>query len=341
VMIETKQLGTLYLKSDLGAMYERLKLYGIIVTLVVILSILLAWLLTKVLQKSISKPILALAETARVISDQKDYSVRAVKAGNDEVGSLTDAFNNMLEQIQDQNKALYEQQRQEQIKIITTTLDAQEKERNLIGQELHDNVNQLLVGTKMFLSMIKQDPDKNHMLIESSKETIQQAIDENRKIAHALVAPDFETKVIADQIAELADIMLKTSGVDVNINTAHLAENLLEEDQKLAIYRIAQEQCANIVKYAQARLVNISLSTFDDFFKMIIADDGVGMDTSKQAKGIGLKNIKGRLSIFSGTVNIKTAPGEGFALEVTMPLKQNRISDSGYSATKTVANLNK
>ena len=341
VMLESKQLGTLYLKSDLGAMYERLRLYGLIVALVVSLSFLLAYLLSKILQKSISTPVLALAETAKVISNEKDYSVRAVKTGNDEVGALTDAFNNMLEQIQDQTRALHEQQRQEQVKMITTTLDAQEKERNLIGQELHDNVNQILVGTKLFLSMIKQDPVKNKLLINSCMETIQQAIDENRKIAHALVAPDFETKILAEQIADLTDNMLKTSGIDVDINTTCLVESLLEEDQKLAIYRIAQEQCANIIKYAQAQLVDISLSTSDECFKMVIADDGIGMEANKPTKGIGLKNIKGRLSIFNGTVNIKSVPGKGFALEITMPLKKANISDLRSPKTKSTVSIKK
>lgn len=341
VMLESKQLGTLYLKSDLGAMYERLRLYGLIVALVASLSFLLAYLLSKILQKSISKPVLALAETAKVISNEKDYSVRAVKTGNDEVGALTDAFNNMLVQIQDQTRALHEQQRQEQVKMITTTLDAQEKERNLIGQELHDNVNQILVGTKLFLSMIKQDPVKNKLLINSCMETIQQAIDENRKIAHALVAPDFETKILAEQIADLTDNMLKTSGIDVDINTTYLVESLLEEDQKLAIYRIAQEQCANIIKYAQAQLVDISLSTSDECFKMIIADDGIGMEANKPTKGIGLKNIKGRLSIFNGTVTIKSAPGKGFALEITMPLKKANISDLRSPKNKNIVSIKK
>ena len=152
VMMETKQLGTLYLKSGLGAMYERLQLYGSIVALVIILAVLLSYLLSKILQRSISKPILALADTAKVISEEKDFSVRAVKTGNDEVGSLTDAFNYMLVQIQDQTRALHEHQRQEQVKMITTALNAQENERNLIGQELHDNVNQILVGTKLFFN---------------------------------------------------------------------------------------------------------------------------------------------------------------------------------------------
>lgn len=328
VMMETKRLGSLYLKSDLGAMYERMQLYGIIVAFVATLCFLLAYLLSKILQKSVSKPILALAETAKVISEQKDYSVRAVKTGNDELGWLTDAFNNMLSQIQDQSKALQEQQMQEQIKIITTTLDAQEKERTLIGQELHDNVNQLLVSAKLYLSMQKENSERNKEVAGLSMNAIQQAIIENRKIAHTLVAPDFETTNLAEQITDLANDMLKTSGLDLQINTTSLDESVLKEEQKLAIYRIAQEQCANIVKYARAQLVDISLSTTGDYFKMIIADDGIGMDTTKQTKGIGLKNMKGRLSIFNGNVTIISAPGEGFSLEINMPLQAGAIPDS-------------
>ena len=217
---------------------------------------------------------------------------------------------------------LFEQQRNEQLKITATALYAQEKERNLIGQELHDNVNQILVGTNLFLSMVKEDPVKNQLLISTCMDNIQRAIAENRKLAHALVTPDFETKILSELMTNLSENMLKTSGIDVSIDISHLQEDRLEEQQKLAAYRIAQEQCTNIVKYAKAHLVTISLSTSDDFFKMIITDDGSGMETNKQTKGIGLKNIKGRLSIFNGTVNIKTAPGKGFALEITMPLKR-------------------
>jgi len=104
----TEQLGTLYLKSDLGDMYVRLRLYGMVTLLVIVVSFLLSYLLSKILQKSISMPILALAETAKTISVNRDYSVRAVKSGDDELGSLTDSFNVMLQQIQDQNNSLKE-----------------------------------------------------------------------------------------------------------------------------------------------------------------------------------------------------------------------------------------
>ena len=187
-------------------------------------------------------------------------------------------------------------------------------------------MNQILVGTKLFLSMVKEAPAKNANLVSVCMDTIQNAIDENRKIAHALVAPDFETKNLEDQITDLAETMFKTSGIDVTIDTIHLDEDILEEQQKLAIYRIVQEQCTNIVKYAKARLVNISLNTSGNFFKMIISDDGIGMEENKKTTGIGLKNIKGRLTIFNGTTSIKTKSGKGFTLEITIPLKrENKI----------------
>lgn len=102
------RLGTLYIRSDMGAMYERFQLYAGIVLLVIAASFLMAYLLSNELQQGISKPILALAETAKAISKDRDYSVRAKKLGEDELGLLTDAFNHMLRQIQKQTVALSE-----------------------------------------------------------------------------------------------------------------------------------------------------------------------------------------------------------------------------------------
>ena len=103
-----KRLGTLYLRSDLGAMYERLRLYSGIAASVLAVSFLVAYLLSRVLQQQISQPILALAETAKAVSDRRDYSVRAKKLGKDELGLLTDAFNQMLRECDEQNLGLRE-----------------------------------------------------------------------------------------------------------------------------------------------------------------------------------------------------------------------------------------
>jgi PAS domain S-box-containing protein len=213
-----------------------------------------------------------------------------------------------------------ESKMEEQKKIAHAILRGQEKERNAIGAELHDNVNQILAGTNLFLAIAKKNPEKRMEHIESSMQYIQQAIEANRRIAHELVSPDFEEIRLVELLNSLTNNMLKKAGIDVYINTSSLNEDLLNGEKKLAIYRIAQEQCSNIIKYAQTRSVNISLSTANDFFKMIIADDGEGMEAGKKACGIGLRNIKGRLSIFNGEANIVTSEGNGFRLEIDIPL---------------------
>jgi PAS domain S-box-containing protein len=101
-----KRWGTLYLKSDLTALYERLRIYSGIAAAVIAVSFFVAYLLSRMFQQQISRPILALSDTARAVSDRRDYSVRAPQMGGDELGLLTDTFNQMLTQIQQQDRTV-------------------------------------------------------------------------------------------------------------------------------------------------------------------------------------------------------------------------------------------
>jgi PAS domain S-box-containing protein len=102
----TKRWGTLYLKSDLGALYERLRIYSSIVAVVMVTSFFIAYLLSRLFQRQVSRPILALSDTARAVSERADYSVRAPRMGSDELGLLTDTFNQMLTRIQQQDRTV-------------------------------------------------------------------------------------------------------------------------------------------------------------------------------------------------------------------------------------------
>ena len=102
-----RRLGTLYLQLDTGIVMREWLWVSLQIALALMAVIVgVAYLLSRSLQKQVSQPILALAETARAISERKDYSVRAVKSGSDEVGRLTDAFNQMLGEIQTLNRDL-------------------------------------------------------------------------------------------------------------------------------------------------------------------------------------------------------------------------------------------
>ena len=93
-------LGTLYLESDMRYFYQRVKIYSAIAALIMFGALIVALVLSNRLQKRISNPIIELAATARKVSERRDYSMRAPKLGSDELGVLTDAFNEMLTRIE-------------------------------------------------------------------------------------------------------------------------------------------------------------------------------------------------------------------------------------------------
>lgn len=101
-------LGTLYMKATLTQVFARLRVYALVLVLVLIGAIAVALLVSSLLQKGISEPILKLAATARYVSEHKDFSVRAQKISRDEIGQLTDAFNEMLHETHASQSALRE-----------------------------------------------------------------------------------------------------------------------------------------------------------------------------------------------------------------------------------------
>jgi signal transduction histidine kinase len=127
----SQRLGTLYLASDLKAIYDTFRLSGVIGLGVTLVALLAAYLLSPVLQRTISQPILALAETAKAVSTQQDYSVRAPKLGADELGTLTDAFNQMLGRIAEQKDELQRYAADLEQRVEERTRELQERNESL------------------------------------------------------------------------------------------------------------------------------------------------------------------------------------------------------------------
>jgi len=100
IVLTGDKIGTVYLRYDLSELRERRNQYGVMLVMVGLGSLLVALLLSFLLQRSISEPIRKLAQVTRAVSTQKDYSIRAVKHNEDEIGELIDGFNGMLDQIQ-------------------------------------------------------------------------------------------------------------------------------------------------------------------------------------------------------------------------------------------------
>jgi methyl-accepting chemotaxis protein len=121
ISLDGEVVGFVFLESDLQELHSRLARYSWIVGIIVLASSLLTFLLASSLQRVISRPIVGLARTARVVSAEKNYSLRATKLGNDEVGLLIDDFNEMLGQIQfrDQELQRHRENLEEEVALRT------------------------------------------------------------------------------------------------------------------------------------------------------------------------------------------------------------------------------
>ena len=231
------------------------------------------------------------------------------------IGAMTDLTEKKILE-----RKLAEQQSKQLRIMAEVTIQAQEKEKNQLGKELHDNINQILATIKMFLGMAKAKENIPLDLVEQSYEYVNIAMEETRKLAHSLVAPSLGDIGLKEALEELVGNANMISGMHVQLYfDENYYEKKLDENKELMFYRIMQEQMNNIIEHAQATEVTITFKTVNKNIGLSVTDNGVGFDSTQNKKGIGLKNIASRVELYSGSLNIISALGKGCTLEVCIP----------------------
>ncbi|MBK9530560.1 MAG: PAS domain S-box protein [Chitinophagaceae bacterium] len=229
----------------------------------------------------------------------------------------------MIGAMQDVTK---EKEHERQVAIAIT--DAQEKERRELGMELHDNVNQLLGATLLYLGMaiksgnVKQDETE---ILNSCSEYIHEAIRDLRNLSHRLTPYAKEEASLKEVIKMLVEPLQKTNQFKIDLQVEEIKNNTVDSDMQINLYRIVQEQLNNIVKHAGAEKVKIKLWITQKLIKVSISDNGKGFDPDSLKDGIGLENIKRRAEMFSGKIKLRSSPGNGCELLVELPLKKQPV----------------
>ncbi|HVG42468.1 MAG TPA: PAS domain S-box protein, partial [Chitinophagaceae bacterium] len=186
-------------------------------------------------------------------------------------------------------------------KIISkATIDTQEKERTEIGKELHDNVNQVLTTTKLYLELSMTNPDLKDELIQKSAKNVMYVINEIRQLSRSLMNPSIGDLGLVDSIKDLIENINLTRRLHIIMDNTEDVEVGLNENNKLMIFRIIQEAFNNAVRHAKATTVLLSLRKDKDLLHINIFDDGIGFDLSTIKKGAGLNSIQNRVYLANG-----------------------------------------
>lgn len=217
---------------------------------------------------------------------------------------------------------LVDERLQRQREITNAVLWAQEREREEIGKELHDNLNQLLAVAKLYLQMAKKSDTKRDMYLDRSSGLISNVIDEVRRISKVLVVPGMHELGVLDNIRNLVSELADIQPVVFDFHADEQLTKILDKKIQLTIFRIVQEQINNILKHANASNVLIDLSIHEQELILLISDNGNGHDLSHPAKGVGILNIRSRVAVHHGTIHISSEPGNGYTLQVNLPLKE-------------------
>lgn len=216
-------------------------------------------------------------------------------------------------------KALEDERTQKQSEITEAVISAQERERKEIGEELHDNVNQILAGSLLYLGLYKKGVGKEILFLNETEKLINAAIHELRNLSHSLIPPRLPESELTQVLNNIVKIT-EHSGIIIH-KDFHIEERTISPKLKLTIYRIVQEQFTNILKHAKADNLFLSVIDKNDILQLIIKDDGVGFDPLIKSKGVGLMNIKARASLFDSKVGIRSSKGRGCELMINFKHK--------------------
>jgi signal transduction histidine kinase len=254
-------------------------------------------------------PIAELTRTTHDIALTGNLKKTSMTSSHDEVGQLSQAFDNMIERLENTEGRL---------------AHVAAEERTRLARDLHDAVSQTLFSASIIAEVLpkiwEKNPDEGRKRLEEVRHLTKGALAEMRMLLFELrpsALADAELGYLVRQLAEGF-----TGRLRIPVNGSIQKECLLPPDVKVALYRIAQEALNNIAKHAAASEVKINLACKPDALEMYIADNGRGFDiTGAHPDSLGLGIMRDRTRDIGASISIKSSVGKGTEILVNWPAR--------------------
>ncbi|PCG86617.1 two-component sensor histidine kinase [Streptomyces sp. WZ.A104] len=228
-----------------------------------------------------------------------------------------------------------ERRRELIVELVATRADLAEAERTAgtlaererLAREIHDTLAQGLSSIQLLLRAAERslpDADPAAVHVRAAREAAQANLAEARSFVRALTPPDLEHGSLA---AALERLCARTTGPELTVRFAVSGSPAeLPTPYEVALLRTAQSALANTVRHARAGRAEITLSFMDTSVALDVVDDGQGFDPSgapvqeRGDGGFGLPAMRARAGSLGGVLSVESAPGQGTAVAVTLPL---------------------
>ena len=210
--------------------------------------------------------------------------------------------------------------KENELMLTKTSLDAQQEERRRIAQQLHDSIGSNLAGIKLQLANLPSSTKDSNLILNQIDETYQQV----RDLSHDLIPKKFEQDAFSSLLSQYLENLGKSSGVKYEFSVfPEQAVDTLSESIKIEIYTIIQELITNTIKHANAKSIELHINLDNNILSVLYEDDGIGFDTLKTTKGIGISNIEDRLTSLNGHLNIDSILNRGTAVTIEIPIESH------------------
>lgn len=201
-------------------------------------------------------------------------------------------------------------------------IEAEEKERSRMAQELHDGLGQLLSVARLNVAGLEDavaEEEKSNL--DRSLKIIDEACVEVRNISHNLMPSALIRLGLIPAINELVNNVNAAKGIKIDFQSN--IETSLGKSLDIMVYRVIQEILNNMIRHAKASHINMVIEKNNDMLKISIKDDGIGFDPEelKNSQGIGWKNIFSRISMMNGDIKLESEPQKGTLVFIHLKLK--------------------
>ncbi|MDG1728740.1 MAG: histidine kinase [Algibacter sp.] len=196
-------------------------------------------------------------------------------------------------------------------------VDGLENERRRLSRELHDGVGPYLTSLKHYIeNRVENEKKKTEM-----KRIVDDTISEIRLMSNALMPSSIDDFGIGATLTNFVESLKKSTAVNVEYEdlTKHEQTNITNH-QGINLFRISQELINNSLKHSKAKNIRITLSEFDEFISLFYFDDGIGFDKNNVKLGSGIINIKERVEICNGKIDINSTTGNT-TFEIELPVE--------------------